>query len=204
MTWNHNTQYHRLLLRLMPTGRSAALDVGSGDGAFAALLARRFSEVVALDRDAAQVVAASARYRDRPNLLLRQGNFLESGLPTAHFDVVTALASFHHMPFADAVEEAVRVLKPGGRLLVLGVWTDDATRADVVLNVGSAAFNRILKARRGPDAMTAPATLERTSWREANAEAPKYLPGCRLRRRLLWRYTLIWDKPQNACRGSAP
>jgi ubiquinone/menaquinone biosynthesis C-methylase UbiE len=99
------------------------------------------------------------------------------------------------MPFAQAVDEAKRILKPGGRLLILGVWTDRATHVDQALNVASSALNRFLRWRHGPDAMTAPATLERTSWPEPRAAASQYLPSARLRRQLLWRYTVVWDKP---------
>jgi hypothetical protein len=63
------------------------------------------------------------------------------------------------------------------------------------LNVMSVTLNRMLQRRRGPDAMTAPATLDRTNWRDVRALAASHLPGSRLRRRLLWRYTIVWDKP---------
>jgi hypothetical protein len=33
-------------------------------------------------------------------------------------------------------------------------------------------------------------------WSEARSAARRLLPGCRYRRRLLWRYTAVWDKPQ--------
>ena len=33
------------------------------------------------------------------------------------------------------------------------------------------------------------------TWREVRAEAARLLPGVRYRRHLLWRYSLIWQKP---------
>src|SRR4051794_13468495 len=97
--WNHNTHYHERLLRLLPPSGGSALDVGCGDGVFASHLADRFSEVVALDPDANQVTATAARCADLPQVRVVQADFLASCLPNDHFDVVTALASFHHMPF---------------------------------------------------------------------------------------------------------
>jgi ubiquinone/menaquinone biosynthesis C-methylase UbiE len=192
VAWNHNTHYHPSLLRLLPDGRTA-LDIGSGDGSFAALLAARYAEVMALDPDPGQVAATRARCP--ANVIVEQGDFLSGSLPAAHFDVVTALASFHHMPFADAAREAQRVLKPGGRLVILGVWTGPSTRpGDLLLNAGSSVLNLLLRLRRGPATMTAPATLYRTDWSETRRAAAQHLPGARVHRTLLWRYTLVWDK----------
>ena len=194
--WNHNTHFHPQLLRHLPQARGSALDVGCGDGAFAALLADRFDDVVALDADAQQVETAADRCRGRANVRLLQADFLRSRLPSESFDVVTALASFHHMPFGAAAAEATRVLKPGGRLVVLGLWTDTETPADVALNVASTGYNAVLQLRRGSPVMSAPACMERTTWVEARDAAARHLPGARLRRHLLWRYTLVWDKPR--------
>lgn len=33
------------------------------------------------------------------------------------------------------------------------------------------------------------------AWREVRRAARGALPGCRCRRHLLWRYSLVWDKP---------
>ena len=43
-------------------------------------------------------------------------------LKQGRFDLVTALAVVHHMPFEDALDRMRRLLAPRGRLLVLGIW----------------------------------------------------------------------------------
>ena len=185
-----------MLLSFVPQQAGNALDVGCGDGTFAAALASRCRHVLALDSDQAQVKATRDTCAHLPQVSVRQADFLTANLPDEEFDVVTALAAFHHMPFIDGAREVQRVLKPGGRLIVLGVWTGTAT-ADLPLNVASAALNGFLQLRRGPDTMNAPTTPDQTSWPTVKNEASKHLPGARLRRHLLWRYTLIWDKPIN-------
>lgn len=39
------------------------------------------------------------------------------------------------------------------------------------------------------------AAISDVTWAQARATARRLLPGVRYRRRLLWRYSLIWDKP---------
>lgn len=51
--WNHNTHYYRHVLRALPSGARAALDVGTGHGLLARDLRERVPEVVAIDQDAA-------------------------------------------------------------------------------------------------------------------------------------------------------
>jgi hypothetical protein len=36
------------------------------------------------------------------------------------------------------------------------------------------------------------------SWGEVRAAAREVLPGVRYRRHLLWRYSLVWTKPETA------
>jgi len=47
--WNHNSHYHRFLLRHAPLHCQQALEVGCGSGAFARLLATQAEHVLALD-----------------------------------------------------------------------------------------------------------------------------------------------------------
>lgn len=195
--WNHNTHYHVQLLGLLPESGGNALEVGCGDGIFTALLAPRFDSVLAVDPDADQVAATRARCAALPNVTVHQAGLLNADLPSSHFDAVTALAAWHHMPFADAAATARRVLRPGGRLVILGVWQGGGA-SGVGLTLASTVLHQALRLRRGADAMTAPATFNRTNWTEVRAEAAKHLPEGRLRRHLLWRYTLVWDKPEDA------
>lgn len=193
MTWSHNTHHAPRVLRLLPSGGEAVLEIGPGDGWFAEMLATRFREVVAVEPDPEQVQATRERCAARPSVKVVQGDFLTAALPAGHFDAVTALAAFHHMPLDLAFARASELLKPGGRLVVLGVWTDNGRR-DVPRNLHSVFVNRRLQRRLGPDSMTAPATFERTSWHETRAWCRKHLDGARLRRHALWRYTLVWQK----------
>src|ERR1700730_10008641 len=50
--WNHNVHYQPVILRAVPPGCGAALEVGCGDGLLASKLAERCAEGAAIDRDA--------------------------------------------------------------------------------------------------------------------------------------------------------
>ena len=61
----------------------------------------------------------------------------------------------------------------------------------------SVAFpiNRWHRLRRGFEEMEAPITRPTVGLREIHAAAAVTVPGAKIRRRLLWRYTLVWVKP---------
>jgi SAM-dependent methyltransferase len=107
---------------MVADGRQRVLDLGSGTGTFAAMLADAGHEVFCLDRDIGVVAELPHRLGSR----LHVAGQVES-LPflSCHFDVVTAAATLHHFAPGLALTEIARVLKPGGRLAVVYNTRDD-------------------------------------------------------------------------------
>jgi len=64
--WNHNVHYQPVILRAVPAGCGAALEVGCGDGLLASRLAERCAEVTAIDRDARMIALARSKARSAP------------------------------------------------------------------------------------------------------------------------------------------
>lgn len=112
--WNHNTHYHRALLRLVPDRCERALDIGCGDGAFARRLTSKGAAVIALDSDVVQVERTRLACAGLANVSVVRADFLSADLDEASFDAVTAIASLHHLPFGPAIEKMRAILRPGG------------------------------------------------------------------------------------------
>jgi ArsR family transcriptional regulator len=72
------------------------------------------------------LVTARARVRDLPNVDVKHGALESLPLADASLDAVMCVLVLHHVPSpGDALAEACRVLKPGGRLLVVDMHAHD-------------------------------------------------------------------------------
>jgi SAM-dependent methyltransferase len=95
-------------------------DLGCGTGDLAAALAPHVARVVAVDDSAAMLDGARARTAGLPNVELRAGALEALPLADASVDVAFAVLVLHHLADpAGALREAARVLRPGGRLVVV-------------------------------------------------------------------------------------
>ncbi len=107
----------RSALPLLAPGR--VLDIASGDGVLAELLAPHAQEYICIDASARVVAAASERLRRFGNVRVQEGDMHALPFADGHFDLVVLM---HALTYAArpavAVAEAARVLRPGGRLLL--------------------------------------------------------------------------------------
>jgi SAM-dependent methyltransferase len=98
-----------------PAEGGRALDLGTGTGALARALAARGWRVTGLDRSERMLEAARALGGE---VEYRQGDAEETGLPGAAFDLVTAGTCGHWFDRPRAARECLRLLKPGGWLML--------------------------------------------------------------------------------------
>jgi ArsR family transcriptional regulator len=108
------------LLRLMPPMIIA--DLGAGEGAFALLLAQRAKKVIAVDTSAKMIEVGRehALRHGVENVEYRLGDMEELPIDDATVDLVFFSQSLHHALHPErAVEEAARILAPGGRIVIL-------------------------------------------------------------------------------------
>ncbi len=109
-----------MLLALMPP--LVVADLGAGEGTFSQLLARRAKKVIAVDNSEKMVEYGSelARKHGVPNLEYRKGDLEDVPLRDSSVDLAFFSQSLHHAQHPErAVAEAGRILKTGGRIVVL-------------------------------------------------------------------------------------
>lgn len=107
------------LLGLLPSTWEVA-DLGCGTGALVARLAPFAARVIGVDASTEMLAAARERVAGLHNVELRPGSLEALPIDSNSLDAVTLMLVLHHMPApAEALAEAARVLKPGGRLLVV-------------------------------------------------------------------------------------
>lgn len=112
--------FGHLLLRILPPLEVA--DLGSGEGLLSELLARRCRKVIAVD-NSAKIVAFGAKKAKRnglKNLEFRLGDIEDPPLEAESVDLVVLSQALHHAEDpARALASAFRILRRGGRILIL-------------------------------------------------------------------------------------
>ena len=98
-----------------------ALEVGAGSGAMAARLLARHPALTLIVTDYDSVMVAQARNRLSrfgSRAAVRQADAAKLPFADERFDLVLSFAMLHHVGnWPGAVSEALRVLRPGGRLV---------------------------------------------------------------------------------------
>ncbi|MEU0383138.1 class I SAM-dependent methyltransferase [Streptomyces chartreusis] len=197
--WDHNAHFHRWILRQLPRRVGSALDVGCGSGDLVRLPATRAERVHGIDAD--PVITARARELTPTAVAVTYtAADAPAGLPDGPYDVITCVAVLHHLPFTQALQAFRDRLAAGGTLVIVGV-ARERTPTDHLLSIASVPLNVVmaLLKNRGrpaprPVSMTAPTRPADMTFPEIVREARTVLPGARLRRRLFWRYTLVWHR----------
>jgi ubiquinone/menaquinone biosynthesis C-methylase UbiE len=113
---------HRMLLEMLSPLDRRVLDVGCGTGQLAARIQERFpdTQVYGLDLSSGMLRQAGCRASSAGGLVRVQGDSERLPFASNTFDAITCCHSFHHYPRQRrVVAEMHRVLRPGGRLLII-------------------------------------------------------------------------------------
>ena len=201
---DERARYHGYLLNHLPQGCESALEIGCGAGAFTRLLATRARRVVGIDLSP-QMIRLAARQQSAAHSQIEYltGDFMRLTLPAESFDCIVSIATLHHLPLSEALRKMKAALKPGGRLII-----HDLLSAEGLIDMGisALAYSISLMMRLYETGRLLPPKELRAAWNEHGRHETYltlggvkemcggYLPSASVRRHLLWRYTVVWDK----------
>lgn len=201
--WSHNDHCHKFILREVPTGCGDALEVGCGTGALAREMARRVERVLGMDLSPEMVRLAVEKSRGYENVEFRVADVLEWDWPVEAFDCVVSVATLHHMPLDLMLAKMESALRPSGKLIVVDLYKA-ATVTDFLASAVAAPVALALRLRHTGRLRVPPEV--RRAWDE-HGRTDRYLtipqvcqtcaeliPGARIKRHLLWRYSIVWQK----------
>lgn len=195
--WSHNDFYQGWVLRTLPPRLHRTLDVGCGTGNLVRALASRSTRVEGIDHDPAVIATARHLCADHPTAHFEVDDLM-AVRAAGSYDVVTAVAVVHHLPLRDALQQMRALIGPRGTIVIVGCYRAQ-TRSDHLLDVVAIPANLIMGAlltARAPGAevaMSARTTPAVTTLEQIRTAAADILPGARIRRRLFWRYTLVYQ-----------
>lgn len=203
--WNHNNCYFSYLLSFLPEHFEMCLEIGCGQGELSALLARRAQKVTAVDLSSRMIQRAKEN-NALPNIEYICANILEMSVADETLDVIITTATAHHLPFEWLPAFAKQKLKRNGMLVVLDLVKAE-TLSDKVLwgfaAIPNVFMNLIKNGRLQKDDPHSAAVWRKhgehdtyMSMSEIKALAAKHLPGAFVKRKLFWRYVLVWQSQQ--------
>lgn len=140
-----------LLAQLIP--HVTVADLGAGEGWLVQLLAPNAKKVIAVDNSPKMVAFAEAEFKKRKirNVEYRLGDLAKPPLKPASVEIALLSQALHHaVKPPEAIAAAARILKPGGKLIILDLNLHHVDKArdlygDTWLGFAEADLQRWLK-----------------------------------------------------------
>jgi len=161
-----------LLAALLPDGLTIA-DLGCGTGGLLPILATSATQVLGVDREAAMLDVAAERVAHLPNVQLHRGLLDALPLAAASVDLAVCGLVLHHVrELGPVAAEVARVLRPGGRWVVVDMVEHDREEYRSTMGHQHLGFT-------GPAlaALAADAGLTPRSWRVLPPDPAAQGPG---------------------------
>jgi ArsR family transcriptional regulator len=119
-------RFHLAALAAFADPKWTVADLGCGTGQVSAAIAPFVARVIAVDGSGPMLQAAKKRLHGFGNVDLRRGDLEALPIDDARTHAATLMLVLHHVPEPErALAEASRVLKPGGRLVIVDMLPHD-------------------------------------------------------------------------------
>lgn len=173
------------------------LDVGAGDGLLVSRLSQLGRNVVGVELDKDLANSTKEIFADSPQVEIVAGDFLTTDLKNETIGFISIIATLHHMNSELALERCKALLQPGGVLFIIGIAKPESARDWLfsAISVPFARFMGILRQEHWPPNVSTTSPL--AAFGEIRSAAEAVLSGAQIRRRRLFRYSLVWRKPLN-------
>ena len=201
--WNHNNCYYKSLIKLIPENAVNCLEIGCGKGDLSVLLSKKCRNVIAVDF-AENMIAYAKNSNSRKNISYICADILDFNFSDMTFDVIISVATVHHLPDDWIFEFALRKLNKGGKLIILDIPRSDSIPEKIFW--GFAVIPNFFVSSLKKRSFSGSDKLTKIAWdnhgqhdsyhsvREIKEIALNTLPEIQLKRKLFWRYLLVWKK----------
>lgn len=201
--WNHNNCYFDHLIQFIPNDADVSLEIGCGKGELSSMLSEKCNKVIAVDL-ADKMIEKAKILHPRDNIEYICKNILEMKFEDNSLDVIITTATAHHLPYEWLLNFAKEKLKKDGQLIILDL-VEPKSIVDYLF-WGSAflpniIMNLIKNGRLHKDDAHSKALWERhgkndtyMTMDEIKSLAKRHIPTAKIRRKLFWRYLLVWQK----------
>jgi len=148
------------------------LEVGCGTGALLRHLAPRLASGVGVDVSAEMLAHARSRAADMPSLSFVEVTRPGLPFPDNHFDLCVSFLSFRYLDWHRTFAEILRVLRPGGRFLMVDLVSAPLAARDVLAITRSTLRHVLRKRKRAEFARDLAALVRHPEWAAMLARHP--------------------------------
>ncbi|MFZ5967073.1 MAG: class I SAM-dependent methyltransferase [Bacillota bacterium] len=203
LKWNHNNCYFKDLMKFIPNNVETCLDIGCGKGELSFMLSEKSKRVIAVDLAEKMIEKAKVLHLNK-NIEYICGNILDMEFENNSFDAIITTATAHHLPYEWLLCFAKDKLKKDGKLIILDLVKAKSLSDYVIWGsafIPNIVMNLFKNGRLQKDDDHAKEVWERhgkhdtyMTMEEIKSFAKKHIPTAQIKRKLFWRYLLIWQK----------
>ncbi|AKN33820.1 methyltransferase type 11 [Clostridium carboxidivorans P7] len=203
LKWNHNNCYFKQLMKLVPNTVETCLEIGCGKGELSFMLSKKSQKVIAVDLSDKMIERARVLYPNK-NIDYICGNILDMKFENNSLDVIITTATAHHLPYEWLLCFAKNKLKKGGKLIILDLVKAKSFSDYIIWGsafIPNIIMNLLKNGRLQKDDAHSKEVWERhgkhdtyMTMDEIKALAQKHIHTAKVKRKLFWRYSLVWQK----------